>query len=63
MFNIGMTELILVLIVSLMVFGPGKLPEIGKAVGKSLNEFRRAADSAKESMEALPPSTMEKEKN
>lgn len=43
MFNIGMSELVLILIIALVVFGPGKLPEVSKALGKSLQEFRKAA--------------------
>lgn len=42
MFGIGVPELILILIIGLVVFGPGKLPEVGKALGKSLREFKRA---------------------
>jgi sec-independent protein translocase protein TatA len=42
MLNIGMPELILILVIALVVFGPGKLPEIGKALGRSLQEFRKA---------------------
>nr|NSL47229.1 twin-arginine translocase TatA/TatE family subunit [Dendrosporobacter quercicolus DSM 1736]SDL81426.1 sec-independent protein translocase protein TatA [Dendrosporobacter quercicolus] len=42
LFNIGMPELILILIIALVVFGPAKLPEIGKALGRSLQEFKRA---------------------
>lgn len=40
--NIGFPELILILAVVLLVFGPGKLPEIGKAVGNSFREFKDA---------------------
>ena len=42
MFGIGMGEFILILIVGLIVFGPSKLPEVGRAVGKGLREFRKA---------------------
>jgi len=40
--NIGIPGLILILIVALVIFGPSKLPEIGKAFGKSLREFKDA---------------------
>jgi len=43
MFNIGPMELILILTLALIIFGPKKLPEIGKTVGKSLREFRQAS--------------------
>lgn len=42
MFGIGVPELILILVVGLIVFGPSKLPEVGRAVGKGLREFRKA---------------------
>ncbi len=42
MFNMGSQELILILIIALVVFGPGKLPEVGKAIGKGINEFKGA---------------------
>ena len=48
MFGIGVPELVLILIIGLVVFGPGKLPEVGRAIGKSLNEFKRATSSAGE---------------
>ena len=43
LYSIGIPELVLILVIALVVFGPGKLPEIGKAVGKSLREFRSAS--------------------
>lgn len=42
MFSIGMPEVMMILVIALVVFGPGKLPEIGKAIGKGINEFRSA---------------------
>jgi TatA/E family protein of Tat protein translocase len=42
-FNIGPGELILILIIALVVLGPGKLPEVASSLGKSLREFRKAA--------------------
>ena len=42
MFGIGAGELVIILIAGLIIFGPGKLPEIGRAIGKGLREFRKA---------------------
>lgn len=42
--NIGVPGLILILVLALIVFGPNKLPEIGRAFGKSIREFKRATD-------------------
>lgn len=41
--GIGTTELVIILILALIIFGPGKLPDVGKAIGKSFREFRRAS--------------------
>jgi sec-independent protein translocase protein TatA len=41
--NLGFPELILLLVIGLMVFGPKKLPEMGRTIGRSLREFRRAS--------------------
>ncbi len=49
--SIGMPELILIFIVALLVFGPKKLPEIGKSIGKGLSEFKRASDDLKRTIE------------
>jgi sec-independent protein translocase protein TatA len=40
--NIGFPELIVILIIALIVFGAGRLPEIGSAIGKSIKEFKKA---------------------
>ena len=48
MFGIGMPELLLILAVALIVLGPRRLPEIARALGKGLAEFRRATDELKE---------------
>jgi sec-independent protein translocase protein TatA len=42
MLNFSMPELMLVLVIALVIFGPGKLPEVGRAIGKSLQEFRQS---------------------
>ncbi|HNX50124.1 MAG TPA: Sec-independent protein translocase protein TatB [Thermoanaerobaculaceae bacterium] len=49
--SIGLPELVLIFIVALLLFGPRKLPEIGKTVGKALGEFRRASNDLKRTLE------------
>jgi Tat protein translocase TatB subunit len=49
--NIGFPELILILIIALLIFGPKKLPEIGKSIGKAIAELRRASNELKETIE------------
>ncbi len=51
MFGIGPIELALVLVVALLVFGPKKLPELARTVGRGLAEFRRASTDLRRSME------------
>ncbi|MDQ7790651.1 MAG: twin-arginine translocase TatA/TatE family subunit [Clostridia bacterium] len=41
--NIGIPELILILVVALIIFGPGKLPDVGKSLGKTIREFRKSS--------------------
>lgn len=43
--NIGIPGLILIIIIALIIFGPKKLPEIGKAAGETLHEFKQATNS------------------
>ncbi len=49
--SIGMPELILIFVVALLVFGPRKLPEIGKSLGRGLAEFKRASEDLKKTIE------------
>ncbi len=48
MFGIGMPELIIILVIILVVFGAGRLPEIGSALGKSIKNFKRASEGKDE---------------
>ena len=43
--NIGAGELIILLVIALIIFGPGKLPEVGQALGRTVREFRHATDA------------------
>jgi len=48
MFGLGATELIIILVVALVIFGPGKLPELGGALGKGIRDFRKSLESKEE---------------
>ena len=48
MFGIGMPELIIILIIILIIFGAGKLPEIGSGIGKGIRNFRKATHESRE---------------
>ena len=57
-FNVGPMELIIVLVIALLILGPGKLPEVGAAFGKTIREFRKASTDIQESTNlATSPST------
>ena len=67
MLDIGLQELLLILVIALVVFGPKRLPELGRALGRAMREFRRASDEFRSTLETnlqlnepdLVPSTPE----
>jgi sec-independent protein translocase protein TatA len=52
MFGLGIPELVVIFVIALIVFGPKKLPDLGKALGRGLAEFKRATQDVKESIES-----------
>ena len=49
--SIGMPELIIILVIALIIFGPRKLPEIGRSLGKSIGEFKKASNELRSTLE------------
>jgi len=52
MFNIGLPELLIIVAIALIVFGPNKLPELARAFGRAMREFKKATEEVKQSFEA-----------
>jgi sec-independent protein translocase protein TatA len=48
---IGMPELIIIMVIALVIFGPRKLPELGRSLGKSLGEFKRASNELRNTLD------------
>ncbi|MEI8333757.1 MAG: twin-arginine translocase TatA/TatE family subunit [Chloroflexota bacterium] len=51
--NIGPVELIIVLVIALLILGPGKLPDVGAAIGKSIREFRKATNEVQDTVQSV----------
>ena len=49
--SLGFPELLIIMLVALIIFGPRKLPELGRSLGKSLGEFRKASNELKSTLE------------
>ncbi len=49
--SIGLPELIIIFVIALLVFGPKKLPEVGKTVGKAIRDFKKSTEDIKEKFE------------
>ncbi len=53
MFGIGTPEILIIIVVALLIFGPTKLPELGKTLGKGLREFKKASSDLKDQINPL----------
>jgi len=61
LFDVGMQELIVILVLVLILFGPRRLPEIGRSIGKAVRELKRTTEDFREAIEQEPPEDVRKE--
>ena len=60
MFGIGVPELVVILVIALVVFGPSKLPEVGSALGKGIRDFKKAVEGGDENVARVETKADEK---
>jgi sec-independent protein translocase protein TatA len=60
--GIGMPELIIILVIALIFFGPGKLPELGSMIGKAIRGFKKEMDAPEKKLETPEPGKKEDKK-
>jgi len=56
MFGLGMPEIIVILVIALIIFGPGKLPDIGNSIGKAVRGFKKAMEEPEKRLDDKPDS-------
>lgn len=53
--NLGLPELVVIFVVALLVFGPKRLPELAKGLGKGIRDFKKALNGEEEKLHEIPP--------
>ncbi|HWP60495.1 MAG TPA: twin-arginine translocase TatA/TatE family subunit [Candidatus Acidoferrales bacterium] len=61
MFGLGMQELLVILVIALVIFGPGKLPQIGSGLGKAIRDFKKGVSGEDAEEERKPESRAKEE--
>jgi sec-independent protein translocase protein TatA len=63
MFGLGMQELLIILVIALVIFGPGKLPQIGSGLGKAIRDFKKGLGGEEAEESPKPNDSLKNEEN